>query len=184
MGEYLVDHIGIFDAGNDLHGTAAVLAGSNVDIEYPFEPLSPCHCGMTFGGRPVYGGGGCFGFSSFAPSRGGNQYPKSAVGSEHAMKASQIDAGLGYQCSEASHEIQWFEDDVGGTVVPRSFERVANLAVCGERQPFLGHGGPGNVAAQAFEFVALIGFRRNPGMEGKSRDISRASVRWLIDGGE
>ena len=46
------------------------------------------------------------------------------------MKASQIDAGLGYQCSEASHEIQWFEDDVGGTVVPGGFERVANLAVC------------------------------------------------------
>ena len=83
MGEHLLDHFGIFNAGNDLHGTAAVLAGSNVDIEYPFEPLSPCHCGMTFGGRPVYGGGGCFGFSSFAPSRGGNQYPKSAVGSEH-----------------------------------------------------------------------------------------------------
>ena len=36
-----------------------------------------------------------------------------------------------------------------------SFERVANLAVCGKRQPFLGHGGPGNVTAQAFEFVRV-----------------------------
>ena len=50
--------------------------------------------------------------------------------------------------------------------MPGGFERVANLAVCGKRQPFLGHGGPGNVTAQAFEFVALIGFRRNPGMQG------------------
>jgi hypothetical protein len=31
MGEYLLDHVGIFDAGNDLDGTAAVLAGSNID---------------------------------------------------------------------------------------------------------------------------------------------------------
>jgi hypothetical protein len=30
MGEYLLDHFGIFDAGNDLHSTAAVLAGFDV----------------------------------------------------------------------------------------------------------------------------------------------------------
>jgi hypothetical protein len=41
MGEYLLNHFGIFDAGNDLHDTAAVLAGGDMDIEYPFEPLSP-----------------------------------------------------------------------------------------------------------------------------------------------
>jgi hypothetical protein len=30
MGEYLLNHFGIFDAGNDLHGTAAVLAGGDM----------------------------------------------------------------------------------------------------------------------------------------------------------
>jgi len=35
-------------------------------------------------------------------------------------------------------------------------------------------------AAQAFEFVTFIGFRRNPGVQGKPR----ANVRRLSDGGE
>jgi hypothetical protein len=39
-------------------------------------------------------------------------------------------------------------------------------------------------AAQAFEFVTFIGFRRNPGVQGKPRDIARANVRRLSDGGE
>jgi hypothetical protein len=43
MGEYPLDHFGFFNAGNDLHGTAAVLAGGDIDIEYSFEPLSPSH---------------------------------------------------------------------------------------------------------------------------------------------
>jgi hypothetical protein len=30
MGEYLLNHFGIFDAGNDLHGTATVLAGGDM----------------------------------------------------------------------------------------------------------------------------------------------------------
>ena len=30
MGEHLLDHFGIFNAGNDLHGTAAVLAGGDM----------------------------------------------------------------------------------------------------------------------------------------------------------
>jgi hypothetical protein len=34
--EDLLDHHRIFDAGDDLYGTAAGLAGLNVDTEYPF----------------------------------------------------------------------------------------------------------------------------------------------------
>jgi hypothetical protein len=36
MGEYLLNHVGIFDSGDHLHGTAAVLAVFDIDIEYPF----------------------------------------------------------------------------------------------------------------------------------------------------
>jgi hypothetical protein len=65
MGEYLLNHFGIFDAGNDLHGTAAVLAGGDIDIEYPFEPLSPSHGGVALCGRPIYGGVGRLGFYTY-----------------------------------------------------------------------------------------------------------------------
>ena len=36
MGEYFLDHVGVFDTGDHLHSTAAVLAGCDVDIEHPF----------------------------------------------------------------------------------------------------------------------------------------------------
>jgi hypothetical protein len=32
MSEYLLNHVGIFAAGDHLHGTAAVLAGIDIDI--------------------------------------------------------------------------------------------------------------------------------------------------------
>ena len=43
MGEYLADDVGIFDAGDDLHGIAAGLAGFDIDAEYALKPLGPCH---------------------------------------------------------------------------------------------------------------------------------------------
>ena len=95
------------------------------------------------------------GLSSLAPLDGGDQRPIFTVRSEYTVIAGQIDPGLGYSCSEASYEIQRFKNDVSGTVVPGGFERVANLAVCGKRQPFLGHGGPGNVRNKHWQAVTL-----------------------------
>jgi len=34
--EYLPDHLGIFDAGDDLHGSAAGLASLDIDVENTF----------------------------------------------------------------------------------------------------------------------------------------------------
>ena len=44
-----MDDVGIFDAGDDLHGIAAGLAGFDIDAEYALEPLGPCHGGMALG---------------------------------------------------------------------------------------------------------------------------------------
>jgi hypothetical protein len=64
--ENLADDDGVFDAGDDLHGAAAGLAGRDVDVEYPLEALRPVHGGMAFGGCSVYGCIGRFGFSTLS----------------------------------------------------------------------------------------------------------------------
>ena len=50
MGEYLPDDLRIFDAGDDLHGSAAGLASPDIDVEHALEALRPGHDDMAFGG--------------------------------------------------------------------------------------------------------------------------------------
>jgi len=38
----------VFYAGNDLDWTFALLTDFDIDIEYPFQSLHPCHRGMAF----------------------------------------------------------------------------------------------------------------------------------------
>ena len=45
MGEDLLDHHRIFDAGDDLDLACASLAGFNVDVEYALQSARPRHCG-------------------------------------------------------------------------------------------------------------------------------------------
>ena len=94
---------------------------------------------MALYGRPIYRGVGCLGFSSLTPLGGGDQRAVLTVrvvrhSDKYTVKTSQINARLGYQRSEASHKVQRLKNDVGGNVVPGGLERVANLAVGGERQ--------------------------------------------------
>ncbi|MFT7460892.1 MAG: hypothetical protein ACI909_003582 [Planctomycetota bacterium] len=88
-----------------------------------------------------------------------------AVGCKHTVIARQVDAGSGYQCREFGHEVQGFEDDVGGAVSVRCLELVTYVATRGERQPFFRHGGPGNVSAQSFQLVALMSLGRHACMQ-------------------
>ena len=37
VGEYLLDHRGILDAGDDLDVASAIVAGLDVDVEYPLQ---------------------------------------------------------------------------------------------------------------------------------------------------
>ena len=43
MREYLGNHRGIFDGGEDLQGAAALWAVFEIDIEYPLEQARPTH---------------------------------------------------------------------------------------------------------------------------------------------
>ena len=48
--ENLFDNCRIFDTSDHPDGTAALLAGLDIDLEYPFEALRPGHGGMALGG--------------------------------------------------------------------------------------------------------------------------------------
>ncbi len=93
--EYLPDHLGIFDAGDDLHGSAAGLASLDIDVEHALEALRPGHDDMAFGGCPFCKSIGSIGIASLAPAGRRDQCPVIAVGGEYAMEAGKIDARLG-----------------------------------------------------------------------------------------
>ncbi len=50
MRQYGLDHHRVFNAGNDVELTSAVLAGGHIDIEDPLEVLRPGHGSPRFGG--------------------------------------------------------------------------------------------------------------------------------------
>jgi len=93
--EYLPDHLGIFDAGDDLHGSAAGLASLDIDVEHALEALRPGHDDMAFGGCPFCKSIGSIGIASLAPAGRRDQCPVIGVGGEYAMEAGKIDARLG-----------------------------------------------------------------------------------------
>ena len=43
VGQYLVNYLLLFDAGNDFDWSTAMRARLHVNVEYTLEPLSPVH---------------------------------------------------------------------------------------------------------------------------------------------
>jgi hypothetical protein len=67
MGEDLLDHHWILDAGNDFHCAAAFTTCFDIDVEHAFQALCPGHGGAPFGGR--WQRIGYLGLVAFAPLR-------------------------------------------------------------------------------------------------------------------
>jgi len=114
--EDLLDQHRVFDAGNDLDGAAAFTTGLDVDIEYTLQSLRPGHRCPALSGRLVRCFIGHSGFVALASPRGRYHCTVLAVRREHAMKASQIDAGLRHQRRQSGDEVQRLEQHMGGTV--------------------------------------------------------------------
>jgi len=101
----------IFNAGNDLGRTTTDPAGFHVNIEHPFQSLSPTHRHMSLRG--------CFlilircqFWAALAPPGRGHPHPVFTVRRKHTMESSQVDPGPGYQGGQFGNEIHWLEDDV------------------------------------------------------------------------
>ncbi len=85
------------------------------------------------------------------------------------MKASEVDAWFRHQGHQPGDEIQWFENHMSGAIIVRCFELVADLTIAGQCQAFGGYRRPGDVAAQAFQFMPFIGPGGNAGVQRESR---------------
>ncbi len=78
----------------------------------------------------------------------GDQCPVRTVGCEHAVVAGEVHPQPGHQRSQPRQKIQRLEHNVCGAVAVGTFE------------PFVVNVRAGDAAAQAFEFLALMGASR------------------------
>ena len=104
----------LFDASDDLDLPVTLLAGLDVDIKHPVQPLHPGHRLVALGGRlvqPVFPGR-LTPLAATAPLGRHDTHPKLAIGGEHPVKACQICAWFWHQGSQLRNKVQRFEYDV------------------------------------------------------------------------
>jgi len=128
VGEDLLDHRRVLDAGDDAHRPAAHRAGFDVNAEHALEALCPSHRRPALGRGALVGLGRCLGSSALAPPGLRHLRPVGAVRGEHAVEADEIDSRFGHQRSEPGDEIQRLEEHVRGAVAVGRLERVAHQA--------------------------------------------------------
>ena len=99
MSQDSIDDILFLDTGDDSDRPAAAGADLDVYIEHALEPLRPGHSGMTLGGCADFCVGGQL--DAF-PAPGWRDEPApSVIWSEYAVVTGEVDAGFGYQGSQA-----------------------------------------------------------------------------------
>ena len=128
MLQYLPDDCGVFDTSNHLRATTAGPAGLNVNVEHPFQSLSPCHRDMAFCGRFLIRI--CCNFPGTPASPGWRHpHPVFAVRRKDTMESCQVHSGPGYQSGQFGDKVHRFEDDVSRAITIRGFQFIANLAL-------------------------------------------------------
>ena len=131
MGENLLDHHGVFYAGDNPESATAGLTGRDVNVEHPLEPLRPGHRGATFGGRWRFIPS--LGLVALASLGRGDQGTVFAVRGKYTMKSCQIHPWFWHQGRQPGDEVQWLENDMGGAIPVGRLELVANVAIRRER---------------------------------------------------
>ena len=96
------------------------------------------------------------------------------VRGEHAVVSGEVGAWAWDQRGKPGNEVEGVEDDVSGPVTEGVLESVDDLSPFIDREAFVRQRRAGDVAAQAFEGVALVGMAHGAGMEGASRELSDA----------
>ena len=79
------------------------------------------------------------------------------VRGEHAVVSGEVGAWAWDQRGKPGNEVEGVEDDVSGPVTEGVLESVDDLSPFIDREAFVGERRAGDVAAQAFEGVALVG---------------------------
>ena len=79
------------------------------------------------------------------------------------MKADQMQARSRHQSGQALHEFQRRHPEVRGAVTPGALQLQHDVTRRIFLEPLVGNRGAGDVAAQAFERLALMGATAHPG---------------------
>ena len=69
------------------------------------------------------------------------------------MEPDQVHPGLGHLGGKSRHKVQWLEDDVDGNVSIGGLRRVTGSAIVRQRQAFLQHRQPGDIAAELLQLT-------------------------------
>ena len=84
------------------------------------------------------------------------------------MEANEMEPGAWDECGQALHELQGRHHDMGCAIAIGCLQREHHLPGTVECQPLVGHGGAGDIPAQVFEFLPLMGGAAHLGMEAKA----------------
>ena len=76
---------------------------------------------------------------------------------QHTVVTGEIGTRSGYEGCQLSQKLHRLEDEVGGAVSEGVFEFIDDASIRLGGQPVEGQRGPGNVAAQPFETIPLMG---------------------------
>ena len=177
MGEDCLDDLGRVDARDDAQRAATHGAVCDVDVEDALEPLHPTHGSTTRRMRLTDG---------LMDRVGDDEAAVIEVRGEHAVVSGEMGAGAWHRASslrerhfrggEAGNEVDRVEHDMSGAVMEGVLESVDDLSAVIDREALVRDGWAGDVAAQAFEGVALMGLAAGARMEGESRELSDAGV--------
>ena len=181
MGKGRLDDFGGLDTSDDTHSPGAVRTALDVDAKDAFEPVHPAQRGtgrrgVTFGAVSLCGDD----VVTVLEVRGEHAVVSGEMGAGAWNRASSLrerhfrsgeagdaqSAGLpictaggcpeGVRHPDVPHEFDGVEHDMSGAVTEGVVESIHDLCVVIDREAFVGDCGSGDIAAQAFEGVALM----------------------------
>ena len=102
---------------------------------------------------------------------GTTQRAQFGVGRQHSMKADQVQHGARHQRGQALHERPRRHHQVRGVVAPGGLELEHHLACGVGLHPFVGQCRAGDVAAQLFQRLALVGAAAHGGVQAETLNV-------------
>ena len=102
------------------------------------------------------------------------------VGREHAVEANQMHLGRGTSAGRAARmNSSGGIDDVSGAILVGALQLQHDIAGVIAFESFVGNGGAGDIAAQAFEFLTLIGATAHRCMQAEAVRVDTAWLRGI-----
>ncbi len=81
------------------------------------------------------------------------------------METNEMEPGTWAARRQACEDFQRSHDEMSGAIAVRGFELKHDLAGPGAAEPFVAEGRTRDIAAQPFEFLALLGAATGVGMQ-------------------